>query len=351
MGGIWYCDCDTRLPAEKFQVKNGGKNHGRWFYTCQQPQPKRCSFFLWSDDAKVREEAAVLSNIGTEPDGALAKIGPGGKLRSEQEPPKTPKRQTKITEPITPLSKSKSPNNESFEPPTEFDQFGESFDWSSSADDDLAEFADNLDKATSQLAADESPRKAVKLSSLDSPSKRADLVLPKTTSPAATSSGALPLVDDVFRTSHASKGSREIGLLSPGESPTPLRRTLFRSSDNPKQVASEGHPSKEPGSLAQEALLTLAPIAKSLPADTERALVDLLNNHELRSFGIERGRDIARAALHAKEKRIAELQQKLSALETERETSRTVIQYLKTGIATSPKKPRRLWQNFTHGED
>lgn len=34
---IWQCDCNPRLPADKFQVKNGGKNHGRWcmfLYLC-----------------------------------------------------------------------------------------------------------------------------------------------------------------------------------------------------------------------------------------------------------------------------------------------------------------------------
>src|SRR5882757_9592918 len=28
--GVWHCDCEPRLPADKFQTKNGGKNHGRW---------------------------------------------------------------------------------------------------------------------------------------------------------------------------------------------------------------------------------------------------------------------------------------------------------------------------------
>ena len=28
--GVWHCNCDPRLPAQHFQTKNGGKNHGRW---------------------------------------------------------------------------------------------------------------------------------------------------------------------------------------------------------------------------------------------------------------------------------------------------------------------------------
>ncbi len=30
LDGVWHCDCEPRLPADKFQTKNGGKNHGRW---------------------------------------------------------------------------------------------------------------------------------------------------------------------------------------------------------------------------------------------------------------------------------------------------------------------------------
>ena len=68
MNGSWLCDCaPTRLPAEHFKVKKEGKNQGRWFYTCQQAEPQRCGFFLWDDDAKPREEAAVLANSRNEP--------------------------------------------------------------------------------------------------------------------------------------------------------------------------------------------------------------------------------------------------------------------------------------------
>lgn len=28
--GIWKCNCNPRQPAQRFQTKNGGKNHGLW---------------------------------------------------------------------------------------------------------------------------------------------------------------------------------------------------------------------------------------------------------------------------------------------------------------------------------
>lgn len=84
LNGIWHCECEPSLPAEHFQTKNGGQNHGRWcktpnliisvlqliernlVYTCQKSQPKRCKFFMWDDEAKVREESAVLNNSRSE---------------------------------------------------------------------------------------------------------------------------------------------------------------------------------------------------------------------------------------------------------------------------------------------
>jgi hypothetical protein len=65
--GIWHCDCKPRLPAEHFKVKKESKNKGRWFYTCQNQAEKSCGFFLWDEDAKLREESAVLNNSRSEP--------------------------------------------------------------------------------------------------------------------------------------------------------------------------------------------------------------------------------------------------------------------------------------------
>lgn len=72
-------------------------------------------------------------------------------------------------------------------------------------------------------------------------------------------------------------------------------------------------------------------LLKDMPVDPETTskLRELLNRHALRVSGIARGRDITRAALKAKEARIAELQQKIASLEAEREMDKTVIGHLK----------------------
>lgn len=60
---IWYCDCNPRYPVNLYQVK-GGENKGRWFYTCRNEQEDGggCGFFLWTDDAEIREEIAPMND-------------------------------------------------------------------------------------------------------------------------------------------------------------------------------------------------------------------------------------------------------------------------------------------------
>lgn len=360
--GIWHCDCEPRLPAEKFRVKNGGKNHGRWFFTCQKSQPKRCPFFLWSDDAKIREEAAILNNSKTEPRAPREEQAERSAIEEDWKPeekiheprtPRTPMRQSKITHPITPISNAKplrrtpSPSrtvrSNTISPKSADDDKDESFDWSSSADEDLAEFADSVE--ANQLLDDdqESPRKATKISKDDSPNKRkrSDFLHSATyKSPfeEETESSWLLSSDDFPSTPTKSSGM----LFTPGTTPQNGRQQQpephTHPPTSPRTLAPTEFPPEDPSPLALEALTILSPVRASLPSAVENSLVALLNRHDLRTQGILKGREIARTAIQTKEKKIAELQQRIASLEAERETSRTVIQHLKTDIAKSPVK-------------
>ncbi|MBA7494303.1 hypothetical protein ES702_04878 [subsurface metagenome] len=360
---IWHCDCEPRLPAEKFRVKNGGKNHGRWFYTCQKSQQKRCPFFLWSDDAKIREEAAILNNSKNEPyaqreqkpelDADREEWKPEEKIH-EPRTPRTPMKQSKIIQPITPISnikplrKSPSPSrtlrsrSKTISPRSADDEKDESFDWSSSADDELAEFADRLEANQIPDEDQESPRKATKLSKDDSPTKRKrDDVRQSASydSPFGSEPDSTWLLSSEDFPSTPTKSSGM--LFTPGTTPLkPIQQPEPHTHPptSPKPLYQPNFASDVPSPLALEALTILSPVRPSLPPTTEQALIALLNRHDLRTQGILKGREIARAAIQSKEKKIAELQQRIASLETERETSRTVIQHLKSDIAKSPGK-------------
>ncbi|ETI26474.1 hypothetical protein G647_03251 [Cladophialophora carrionii CBS 160.54] len=309
--GVWLCDCEPRLPADKFQTKQGTKNHGRWFYTCQKPQNKRCGFFLWTDEAKIREEAAVLSNTRSEPNAPVT--------------PKTPQKQTSIAEFPTPQTKT---NYAQTKPAERADQIGisghfepeESFEWSSSDDEELLK----AEQEALQITPFDKPRKTPRTDGLTSPGKR---TLSGSPARAVRSDEIWPLSDDVFTTPSTSQKSYGPGLLSPSN--TPASR-LIQSGTGPSEA--------EPSSLAAEALSILRSSDAQISSWVEAQLVDLLNKYDLRTQGIIKGRDITRLAVQTKDRKIAEMQARISALEAEKETNRRVISHLKMDIATSPKR-------------
>ncbi|KKZ66736.1 hypothetical protein EMCG_07567 [[Emmonsia] crescens] len=81
VNGVWHCNCEPRRQADHFQTKNGGRNHGRWFYTCPKPQGNRCNFFLWEDEAEIRESDMVKVLKGAET-GTEAEAGAAGDAAS-----------------------------------------------------------------------------------------------------------------------------------------------------------------------------------------------------------------------------------------------------------------------------
>jgi hypothetical protein len=339
INGLWHCDCEPRVPADKFQTKNGGKNHGRWckypwpfqvpsdalttiaVYTCQKPQPKRCAFFLWQDDAKVREESAVLSNSRSEPG----------------QTPNTPRKPISNAQaPLTPQSKGRQRNEENTinltdTPRDRSDTLKlaneDSFEWPSSDEAELAQAAAQATVAPPF----ETPRKTPRTNQITSPGKRNYSEMQggdTSTWPTFTPDND----DDVFATPTTS--NRSNGLLSPTATPAQGPLQLENWSQHVSNYTSNS-------SLATEALKILAPIP--LNSTVEAQLVTLLNRHDLRTQGIAKGRDITRLAIQSKNMKIAELQARIAGLEAERETSKTVIAHLKQDIglsASSPKKGR-----------
>ncbi|KAI0482208.1 hypothetical protein GGR56DRAFT_684776 [Xylariaceae sp. FL0804] len=70
--GVWRCNCQPRLPALLLTVKREGENRGRAFYRCKnsRDQKNQCDFFLWSEDARAREQDNLFSNSRSETTGA-----------------------------------------------------------------------------------------------------------------------------------------------------------------------------------------------------------------------------------------------------------------------------------------
>jgi hypothetical protein len=141
---------------------------------------------------------------------------------------------------------------------------------------------------------------------------------------------------DVFTSSSSGRvkaeeawdGSSSFGLRSPFATPTPSRFRDIAESEDP---ASE---KDKPGyDITDEVMDVLK--GQHIDEDTSASLRHLLAIHAMKVSGIAKGRDITRVALKSKDAKIAELQQKITALETEREMDKTIIRHFKSDMAES----------------
>lgn len=202
----------------------------------------------------------------------------------------------------------------------------EDFDWPSSDDEALARVA-------AQASADlpppqpvfETPWKAARTSEFPSPGKRTHAEMDKD----STTMIALQKSSDIFTTPATSHRSRNSRLASPFPTPAQGR----------SQTDQFHATAAEPSTLAQSALEILRKNPTQLLPAIEAELVDLLNKHDLRTQGITKGRDLSRVAVATREKRIAELHNRITGLEMEKETQRQVIGHLKSDMSsTTPTK-------------
>ncbi|CZR65789.1 uncharacterized protein PAC_15689 [Phialocephala subalpina] len=317
--GVWHCNCNPRLPASHFQVKKDGPNHGKWFYTCQEPREKSCEFFLWDEKAKPREMQAVVGNKRSEPD-ALRTLADAARDKRTVEGHSAASNKF-----MADLAKADD----------EFD------DWSLSVDDE-AKLVDEVEKADA-AEYPETPRKAIKTSHFEIPGskrKRDEGMLPTPISGAMKPNMGVKSLrkdEDVFNTPSSRlkggiwDGSEHSGLRSPSATPAPSRfQDATSANDDRSQKATQSY------DIGDEVLQLLKD--QHIDDETTSNLRKLLNKHALKISGIAKGRDITRVALKAKDVKIAELQQKITALEAERELDKTIIRHFKSDIAHSVEK-------------
>ncbi|KAF1348479.1 hypothetical protein BDV97DRAFT_353686 [Delphinella strobiligena] len=352
--GIWLCNCTPRLPAEHFKVKKEGPNKGRYFYTCQNSEGRRCDFFLWDEDAKPREEAAVLSGKRDEPratqgvfDNAQTYNGRGESIVEETRYGQQPRQQfghgvsasqmsTQSQDLPPPYSRqdespqtlgrstfdSNASNKRSLsDTGFEFDDNdADAFDWDLSGQE-AAELARMADRAS---LAPETPRKAVKTTAYATPVTTGDRKLPWLEQ---AKEAAAQYTDSAPQTPSKSVGKAAIPTpnttkattamtIAPDTTPTPSR---FRD------ALSESNAS----SLVDDVFTLLNSSSTSLNPDVSTELWTLLNNHDRKSQGISKGREMVRLALKARDIKVVELGARIASLEAEREVYRAKIRGLR----------------------
>ncbi|KAK3722202.1 hypothetical protein LTR37_002635 [Vermiconidia calcicola] len=324
--GIWHCDCTPRLPAEHFKVKKEGKNQGRWFYTCQKSD-KGCGFFLWDEDAKPREEAAVLSGKRTEPkresiqEGWNAgRVREGEQLRgkglfAQSERPAVGADDASTASPTPPPSyRSVIPATNGVKRTVQTAQLDDDeFGLADMEDDDLVTAVDS--------SAFETPQKAQKTGVYATPATTTKRKLPWLEPPTTPVPAAKP-AENYFDT--PSKRPRTARPVVEPETPLAPPTTATDASPSPPTRYKDAlvNPADLASSLTSEVLAALSKGKVSIPAETLSNVRTILTRHDLKNQGVIKGRDISRLAIKAKDAKIAELQARIASLEADREVER-----------------------------
>ena len=312
--GTWHCDCAPRLPAEHFRVKKEGPNKGRWFYTCQKNQDERCGFFLWSEDAHPREEAAVLSNRRTEPN-------PGNEnLKAARG-----KEQMQLYDDDE-TARKRSRKDAEIETAEHND-----YRWDTS---------DSLGNESPVLA--HTPQKAQKIGAYATPATSVKRKLPwlgENPMTPVRSSAANSALDVSTPSKYAPQICTLRGAPDP-ETPdalyTPLA-SVQTPSPPTRHKDAFSNPTEGDDTLTSEVMVCLGSSSKQIPADVLSKVRSIVARHDIRAQGVRKGRDISRLALKAKDARITELQARIASLEAAREVEKGVEKMKKWRLENGPR--------------
>ncbi|KAG9615323.1 hypothetical protein KCU82_g23955, partial [Aureobasidium melanogenum] len=251
---------------------------GRWFYTCQNGEGRRCGFFMWNEDAHPREAAALLNNSTTEP-----KNSPDKPLSPVHPSSQTMQSSSTTTSTLSQPNAAKRPFSDTGLDDADTDH--DSFPWSLSGQEE-AEL----------LAAPETPRKAVKFDGLATPATSTHRRLPwldqSAQSPSTIAAKATPSKPSPLP-QHLTSSKLVVAqhsALTPQVTPSPSR---FHDPS--------GDTSSFRSTLNQDVFAVLSDSSVTLPANLTAKLRDVLTRHELRTQGVIKGREITRLALKARD--------------------------------------------------
>lgn len=303
-------------------------------YTCQKAQPKRCDFFLWDDEAKSREAAAVLNNSRTEPTNSPqtpSKSSPYV-LITPQTSGRFKNGSPEVITPYTPSKTYDAPSSSARGNGTQAsttqgsDSEEEFYDWPASDDDELLKVADQTSSAH-PMPPPQTPRKAIKADLLSTPGKRRYDEMAAGDEDAPRFDLPTPITGrqggDIFTTPAA--GTHGKGLFA--------NRTLPSPTETPTPIRYKDIPPSQESELASEVLSALRNHNASITPEAQETLKSICNKHVLYTRGILKGRDVTRSMAKSKDERMAELLGEIENLKAERETNRAVIRHLRRDMA------------------
>ena len=240
----------------------------------------------------------------------------------------SPEVRTPYTPSKPPITVSRTPQTTRSTASIEDDSAEEFYDWPASDDEELSKAADQASsQSQTGMLPPETPRKAIKTDSFSTPGKRRFDEMEGNGQTAWPTPVSYKKEDDIFTTPAPAIGSGNL-FVSPGppETPTPVRFTDVA----PTATADS--------SLATDILKALRDAQITLPSKVRDEVRDICNKQSLFTHGVIKGRDISRSLIAKKDEKIVELQGTIEAMQSERETSRTVIRHLRRELGAAKSR-------------
>ncbi|KAK3059176.1 hypothetical protein LTR09_000742 [Extremus antarcticus] len=274
-------------------------------------------FFLWEDDAKPREEAAVLSGKRSEPGEGGAQEGwTGGRIK--EEPNQQPQGGGLFAGNGTEASRYDRDASTASPTPPSSRHADASNVYKRTARD--AELDDDFDLDLGQQDFT-TPHKAQKTGVYATPATTGKRKLPweEPSTPATTTRPAA----DYFGTP-SKRATQTSSTTTHPETPAapPTAATAADPSPPTRYRDALHNPADSASSLTGEVLATLSSV--KVPLDVRESLRSICTKHDLRYQGVIKGRDISRLAIKAKDAKITELQARIASMEADREVEKSL---------------------------
>ncbi|KAI0383870.1 hypothetical protein F5Y04DRAFT_249884 [Hypomontagnella monticulosa] len=369
-GGVWHCNCRPRLPAVQLRVKKDGPNWDRPFYKCRRNrnEDNQCDFFLWADDAQVREQSALWTNSRSEANNTPSRKPKRQRTLLESITPAKEKRQEKT--PVTSIAElnrllgptgtpSATATSSTVKPSSSYGKRTSKYLEELFADDsdEAIEVAQTSNSKSPSSSAQSMPEAGTKRKRpVDDEEEYSDLSSGEEEALAALADGSVKAKGkhvDIFKTPATNRTlAIEAGMPTP-LTEKPVRRVLFAEPEASasKRPLSEGFasipaptlgsPFSTPSSSQQSAASASTNITQEVMSMLEGQKLDaavlrnvrgVLERHAARAKGLERGRDASREAVKKAEARAAELQGRVADLENARRLDAEARQKMRTDL-------------------
>ncbi|KAL7909226.1 hypothetical protein GGI35DRAFT_374951 [Trichoderma velutinum] len=369
----WWCDCNPRAKAVPRHVSRDSPNFGRSYWTCPLRGPGGCKFFLWFEDAKLRQvdlsgeggsattpsklpsfTQTRLTDSGFEILGKRRQSDPGTlrveEMDGDEENAKPPQRvSSSQLEAETPSGEGKGKGkavdtgSASYEPLTPGPSTGAKRKYDVFAEDDFDDLGSDEERQLADMT-DKSVEKFIREQAYDDP-KAAD------GEDDVLASSSRPVARTLFPQAQSAKRSKSVSFEEP--EPTPTKSKDAQSSPTNTQQTTPPSSMDAPAPTVPSSAMTATQLndddEKDDNDDITEQVMDLLQTQTIepsvlqsvrnilamstrRTRGIAMGRDSARAALNEKKIKIGRLQERITVLENKEQSLNGQITNIKASL-------------------